>query len=260
MSLNAPAWLTARPIAHRGLHDAAGGVAENTVAAALAAADRGCALECDVQLTGDGEAIVFHDFTLDRLTEGKGNVRDTSAAAMAALPMRAGVERVPTLRTFLAAVGARTPVVIELKSMFDGDMRLAQRVAEVVRGIDTPVAIKSFDPDVMAWLRAHAHESGIGHVPLGIVAEAHYLHAFWDLLTPDRRRQLMHFLHWQDTRPDFLSWHVDDLPHAVPYLLRACTGVPVMAWTVRTLAQRDNALRWADQIVFENADQLLPPG
>src|SRR4051794_2404055 len=60
-------WLTARPIAHRGLHDKAKGVIENTVSAALAAVDAGYAIECDVQLTGDGEAVVFHDFTLDRL-------------------------------------------------------------------------------------------------------------------------------------------------------------------------------------------------
>ena len=76
-------WLTARPIAHRGLHDKAKGVIENTASAALAAIEGGYAIECDVQLTADGEAIVFHDFTLDRLTEAKGRLDAMNAASLA---------------------------------------------------------------------------------------------------------------------------------------------------------------------------------
>ena len=80
-----PGWLTARPIAHRGLHDRAAGVIENSPSAALAAIDKGFAIECDVQLSADGEAVVFHDFELDRLTGEAGRVRDRSAAELAAL-------------------------------------------------------------------------------------------------------------------------------------------------------------------------------
>ena len=65
--MTAPAWLTARPIAHRGLHDRDGGIIENTLSAAEAAITHGFAIECDVQDTADGEALVFHDKTLDRL-------------------------------------------------------------------------------------------------------------------------------------------------------------------------------------------------
>ena len=72
--VNAPAWLVERPIAHRGLHDAAKGVIENTLRAAEAAIAGGFAIECDIQLSSDGEAIVFHDETLDRLTDASGPV------------------------------------------------------------------------------------------------------------------------------------------------------------------------------------------
>jgi glycerophosphoryl diester phosphodiesterase len=72
MSVNAPAWLTARPIAHRGLHDRARGVIENSLAAADAAVAGAYAIECDVQISRDGEAIVFHDETLERLTTAQG--------------------------------------------------------------------------------------------------------------------------------------------------------------------------------------------
>ena len=64
-------WLVARPIAHRGLHDAAKGIIENSLAAARAAIAGNYAIECDAQLSADGEAVVFHDDTLDRLTEAR---------------------------------------------------------------------------------------------------------------------------------------------------------------------------------------------
>ncbi len=93
-ALNAPAWLTERPIAHRGLHDAAEGVIENTLAAAEAAIAAGFAIECDVQLSADEEVFVFHDETLDRLTDAEGALIDKSAAqircARFVLPRAAG--------------------------------------------------------------------------------------------------------------------------------------------------------------------------
>jgi hypothetical protein len=62
---------------------------------------------------------------------------------------------------------------------------------------------------------------------------------------------MANLLHWPDTRPDFLSWRVGDLPAAAPFLARQLAGVPVMAWTVRDQATADRARREADQIVFE---------
>ena len=57
-------WLTARPVAHRGLHDAKAGVIENTPAAFAAAVAANYAIECDLQISADGEAMVHHDDAL----------------------------------------------------------------------------------------------------------------------------------------------------------------------------------------------------
>jgi hypothetical protein len=65
------------------------------------------------------------------------------------------------------------------------------------------------------------------------------------------RESLAAFLHYPLTRPDFLSWRVDDLPHAIPFLLRTQLDRPVIAWTVRREEQRALAAQWADQILFE---------
>jgi len=248
MTASAPAWLTATPIAHRGLHDARRGIVENTLAAAEAAVSRGFALECDVQLSADGEAMVFHDDALDRLTEASGALADRTAAALAALRFKIGGAKIPRFRELLDAVAGRVPIICEIKSAFDGDARLADAVAALAAGAgyEGPLAFKSFDPFVIAHLRQAALDR-----PLGIVAEASYDGDGWRLLSPAQKLACANFLHYDATRPDFLSFSVADLPHPTPFLLRRLAGTPVMAWTVRTVEQREKAQQWADQIVFE---------
>ena len=253
--VNAPAWLTQRPIAHRGLHDEAKGVIENTLRAAEAAIAEGYAIECDVQISKDGEVFVFHDETLDRLTDGSGPVAVLNAAAIARLRIRGSGEPAPALAAFLAAVGGRTPVICELKSRFDGDWRIADRVAALAAAYDGPLALKSFDHDLVAYLRLrrpHMRPPG-GPCPIGIVCEASYDGPEWAFLSPERKRDWTDFDHFHLARPDFLSWNVDDLPHKIPFLVKELSGAPVMAWTVRTAEQREAARKWADQIVFEGA-------
>ena len=240
------ALFTARPIAHRGLHDKARDVMENTAGAALAAIAHDFAIECDVQLTRDGEAVVFHDFALERLTKGEGLVAAQDAAALARIGFRQGAGGILKLADFLALIGGRVPLVCEVKSRFDGDMRLAVRTLAVVTAQSGPVAIKSFDPAVIAHLRMLK-----APVPLGIVAEAHFTHPDWAWMPAELKTRLTHFLHYDETRPDFLSWQVADFPDAVPFLCRSGLKLPVMTWTVRTDDQRAVAAQWADQMVFE---------
>lgn len=251
MSPNAPGWLTARPIAHRGLHDAAAGVIENSIGAARAAIAAGYAIECDVQATRDGDVVVFHDDTLERLTAAQGDVRDLDARALAALTLNGSHETIPLLGDFLAAVSGRTPLVVELKSRFDDDMTAARRVSAALAAYSGPVVVESFDPEPIAWLRANATALGVAHIPLGIVGEASYDEGEWLSLPAARRAEMTHFLHYPRTRPDFLSWRVADFPHAIPFLARAALGIPVTTWTVRSPTQAASAAAWADQIVFE---------
>ncbi|MCC2097661.1 MAG: glycerophosphodiester phosphodiesterase [Hyphomicrobiales bacterium] len=254
-------WLIARPIAHRGLHSAAGqtagtGVVENSLAAAEAAITRRFAIECDVQWTVDEQAIVFHDFELDRLTTGTGLVATRTAEAIAALDYRGGPGHVPTLEHFLAVVDGRTPVIVEVKSSFSGNTRAAARISQIVAASNTPVALKSFDPAIMAYLRQNRGALGISHVPLGMVAQASYADGEWQRLNAATIASLTHFLHWDKTRPDFLSWNVNDFPHATPNLLRTALNAPILTWTVRSQPQRVTSMQWADQIIFEESDKL----
>ena len=219
---------------------------ENSLCAAEAAIDGGYAIECDVQVTADGDAVVFHDFDLDRLTAREGAVSTWPRRALEAVALKGGTQQIPGLDDFLARIAGRVPVICEIKSRFDGDLRLAERVGDLAESYDGPLAIKSFDPEVIVGLRARSCSR-----PLGIVCEARFDDPEWNGLSGASRHALANLLHFEDTRPDFLSYHVADLPHAVPYLCRAGLGLPVLAWTVRTPADQARAAPWSDQIVFE---------
>jgi glycerophosphoryl diester phosphodiesterase len=249
--VSAPAWLTARPIAHRGLHARDTGIVENTLSAAQAAIERGFSIECDVQLSADGEAVVFHDSTLERLTANRGSIAKKTVAGLALLALKGTDDRIATFPAFVATIAGRVPLIVEIKSHYDGDWRLAERCAAVIAEYQGPVALKSFDPQVIAHLRDNADRLGSNRYPLGIVAQARYGDKEWQRLPQAFCENLAAFLHYPQTRPDFLSWQVDDLPHAVPFLLRSQLDTPVITWTVRREEQRALATKWADQIVFE---------
>jgi glycerophosphoryl diester phosphodiesterase len=239
-------WLTARPVAHRGLHDAAAGVIENTASAFEDAIAGNFAIECDVRLSADGEAMVHHDHALGRLTDGEGPLRAKTAAELQAIAFHATADRMLTLGDLCDLTYGRVPLVIEIKSLFDGERGLVERAVEVLRGYPGPAALMSFDPDVVAAVR----ETGPA-LARGIVAKRHYSHAEWAPLSAAQKRSMAHLLHMTRTRPHFVAYHVKDLPAPAPLAARYLFGLPLLTWTVRTPQDRENAARWASQMIFE---------
>jgi len=239
-------WLTARPLAHRGLHDRACGIIENMPGAAQAAIDGNFSIECDIQLTADGEAMVHHDGALGRLTEGSGALLGMTAAQLKAVKFKDTAERMMSLGDLCALVKGRVPLVIEVKSRFDGDRKLVMRMAEVLASYSGPVAGMSFDPDQVLALREKMPE-----LPRGIVAERTYDEADWPEATPAQRRGMLHLRHAFWTRPHFVAYRVDELPAPAPWIARNIFGLPLLSWTVRTPEQRERAARYADQMIFE---------
>jgi glycerophosphoryl diester phosphodiesterase len=244
--VRAPDWLTARPVAHRGLHDRARGIIENMPGAAQAAVDGHFGIECDIQLTADGEAMVHHDDTLGRLTEGSGALLGMTAAELKAVRFKDTSEQMMSLADLCALVQGRVPLVIEVKSHFDGDRKLVKRMAEVLAAYSGPAVGMSFDPDQVMALRELMPER-----PRGIIAERKYDEADWPEATPAQRRGMLHLRHAFRTRPHFVAYWVDDLPAPAPWIARHVFGLPLLTWTVRTPEQRQRATRHADQMIFE---------
>src|ERR1700716_526354 len=167
--VRAPGWLTARPVAHRGLPDAAQGIIENMPAAAQSAIDGNFSIECDIQLTADGEAMVHHDDALGRLNEGSGALLGMTAAELKAVKFKDTPERMMSLGDLCALVKGRVPLVIEVKSHFDGDRKLVARMAEVLSAYQGPAVGMSFDPDQVLALREKMPQ-----LPRGIIAQRSY--------------------------------------------------------------------------------------
>jgi glycerophosphoryl diester phosphodiesterase len=244
--MRAPDWLTAQPVAHRGLHDRDHGIIENMPAAAEAAIAGHFSIECDIQLTADGEAMVHHDDALGRLTEGRGPLLGMTADQLRAVPFKDTPERMMSLSELCALVNGRVPLVIEVKSHFDGDRNLVKRMAEVLASYSGPAAGMSFDPDQVLALR-----EAMPQLPRGIIAQRNYDDDYWKKLTPEQRASMLYLRHAFRTRPHFVAFWVEQLPAPAPWIARNIFGLPLLSWTVRTPEQRARAARYADQIIFE---------
>jgi glycerophosphoryl diester phosphodiesterase len=239
-------WLIARPVAHRGLHDAAHGAIENSAGAVRAAVAAGYGIEVDLQISADGEAMVHHDAELGRLTEGKDRLDQLTAAALKRVAFRGSDEHMMTLGELCDLVGGRVPMLLELKSRFDGDERLPLRVAAVLAGYNGPVAPMSFDPVQLVWLRQKAPR-----LPRGIVAAKYRPHPYWDQMPVWLRRGMGSLIPAVTARSHFVAYAFDNLPALAPWLARHVLCLPLLTWVVRSDAERRRAMRSADQIIFE---------
>jgi len=239
-------WLTSRPIAHRGLHDAQRGIIENTATAFAAAISGSFGIETDLQISADGEAMVHHDDTLGRLTEGTGRLAGLSAAELRTIRFKATADRILALAELLDLVAGRATLLLELKSHFNGDARLLTRTADLLSAYRGPAAVMSFDPKLIELAR-HRYPT----LTRGIVAQRHYSKREWKELSASARWNMGFLLHVPWSRPQFVAYSIRDLPAGPPLLMHSLGRLPLLTWTVRSDADRKQAARWADQVIFE---------
>jgi glycerophosphoryl diester phosphodiesterase len=190
--------------------------------------------------------MVYHDDALGRLTEGEARLDQLSAAELKRVPFHNSSERMMTLGDLCDLVGSRTTILIELKSRFDGDVRLASRVAKVLASYAGPAAPMSFDPWQIKALRHKARS-----IACGIVAAKYRPHPYWDLMPAWMRHGMGYLLTALVARPQFVAYAAADLPALAPTFARRLLHLPLLAWTIRNDAEGRRALRWADQIIFE---------
>ena len=221
-------WLGKATYAHRGLHGE--GRVENSPSAFAAAIARGLGIECDVQRSRDGTAMVFHDWELDRLTAERGPVKARDAAELGRIALGGTGDTIPTLSELLTLVGGRVPLLIEIKSKREVRfVPLCFAVRRALEGYRGPVAVMSFDPRAVRWFARHAP-----HIVRGLVVTEEGGRT----LSGDVRR---HLSLWQ-ARAEFLAYDVRDLPSRFASAQRR-RGLPLLSWTVRSpdLAARARA-------------------
>ncbi len=245
-------WLCRRPIAHRGLHDIARGIVENTATAFQRAAGAGYGIELDIQITADGEAVVFHDDTLQRLTHAQGPVRAMTLDELKHVAFVATNDRIQSLSEAFAQIDGRVPLIVEIKSLWDGDFTLARRAAYLAQRYKGRVALMSFDPAMVRAVRDAAPA-----LVRGLVAAR-----FGPAIGPAnaalfRRLAMTHLLYAPLCRPDFISYDYTALRTLAPIVARSVFRLPLITWTVRNQQTADKVAFWADQITFEGFEPAL---
>jgi glycerophosphoryl diester phosphodiesterase len=238
-------WLVQKPIAHRGLHDEKHGQVENCESAFEAALKNGFSIELDLQLTKDGEAVVFHDDEVDRVLEGKGQVKDFTLRELKAMKYRHGKDKIQTLAELLEQVAGRQTMVIEIKTLWDDDFTLTDRAVKILSNYQGPFALMSFDPDLVARVAATAET-----ITRGITADR-VVDPYYDPLPLAKRNAMREFSHVSQTRPHFVSFNFHELPFQ-PVTKMQAAGYKIITWTIRNTAEAAEALRHSEQITFEN--------
>ena len=247
MKVLLPTEFLTRPIAHRALHDVSDGRPENSRAAVNAALEHGYGIEIDVQLTSDGQAAVFHDYALERLTGREGLVRELSMPELASIALKGSNETIPDLAEVLDLVAGRVPLLIEIKGpdeTFGPDVgSLEGAVARTLAEYDGPAAVMSFNPHSVAAMQTLAPG-----VPRGLVTCA-FRETEWPMPRA-RRAELSEILDYERAGASFISHDIRDLECARVLELRQ-RGASILCWTVRSVEEERRARAIAANVTFE---------
>ena len=247
-----PAFLTT-PFAHRALHDAVR--PENGPSAMRAAIAAGYGIEMDLQLSSDGQAMVFHDDTLNRLTDKTGPLHARTAASLQRTLLRRSTDTIPTLPQVLSLVAGRVPLLIEIKdqtgTLSDTDGRLETATATALQGYKGPVALMSFNPHSIVHMARLAP-----HLPRGLTTDA-FAPAAWHPVPTETCARLRDIPDYDGTQCSFVSHDARDLSRPRIAELKS-QGAVILCWTIRSPEAEAQARKIAHNITFEGYAAALP--
>ncbi|MEL6410489.1 MAG: glycerophosphodiester phosphodiesterase family protein [Pseudomonadota bacterium] len=237
-----------RPFAHRALHDIENGCPENSISAVKSAVSNGYGVEIDLQLSADDQALVFHDYDLLRLANQKRIVRQTSSEDLLRIRLLGSDDTIPSFDEVLSCISGRVPLLVELKDQH-GQLgvtngALERATASVLKDYDGPVAVMSFNPEMVAILAEILPE-----VPRGLVT-CDFTSDDWPDVPENVRRRLRGIPDFNRVGASFISHQACDLARPrVAELKRQ--GAAVFCWTIRSPQEEAEARVIADNVTFE---------
>lgn len=226
--------------AHRGLHKR--GLPENSCAAFDLACREGFGIELDVQLSRDGEVMVFHDYTLDRVVGREGKVSELDAEELKTLSLLGTQEKIPTFREVLSLVDGRVPILVELKGE-SMDTSLCEKVAALLREYKGTYCIESFNPLLLSAMRKCLPEAYYGLLYTNVCRDKQKK----SLLNMALTAMLLNVL----ARPDFIAYNQQDRNTLPVKLTTKLYRAPRFVWTARTEEERARAKELGECAIFE---------
>ena len=241
--------LLSKRYAHRGLHDATR--AENSLSAFKAAVGAGYGIELDVRLSSDGELVVFHDDTLERVTDREGRVDSYTAKELSEIKLCDTGDGIPTLREVLELVDGKVPLLVELKEDA-GKYGVTEKACEMLREYKGEYMIESFNPLALGRVRKLLPGTCRGILSQSFLKEKKYrtpTHLLLQLLVLN-----------VVCRPHFVAFNIEHSRNAALRLTRRVFGAPTLAWTVRSEEQEKKAAREGFvTTIFEGHEPSVSP-
>jgi len=239
-------WLRHRPIAHRGLHGGSPAAPENSLEAITRAAASGYAVEIDVQLLSDRQLVVFHDLSLERMTGHARRACDCTANDVRRMRLGGGGHSIPLLADVLETIGGRVPLLIEVKNPSRRNRDPERALAAILAEYAGPVAVQSFNPFSLQWFRRRMPDIPRGQLSSDFKGDRGYAAPVGRHLKLAAR----HLLICCVSKPTFIAYDARCLPAWAPGRKRRA-GLPLLAWTVRSEREMDQALEHCDNVIFE---------
>lgn len=225
--------------AHRGLHSET--VPENSLKAFQNAVENGYGIELDVQLSKNGEVMVFHDYTLDRMTERKGKLCDLTASELKTVSLKNTDQTIPTLSEVLTLVDGKIPILIELKGE-SLDTRLCENVADRLKDYNGKYCIESFNPLLIKKMKKFLPNIFYGQLYTNVCRD-HGVNLINLLLTCMALNVI--------SRPDFIAYNKLDRS-SLPVKITTCLfKAPRFVWTVKTPEEHEKAHSSNENAIFE---------
>lgn len=224
--------------AHRGLHSGDGRVPENSLAAFRRAAEKGYGVELDVQLSKDGQVMVFHDDDLERMTGKKGKIWDFDTEELRTLRLAGSEEKIPLFTEVLEVLSEGTgPLIVEIKTGPRND-ELCEKTYEILGQYPGVWCMESFNPFIVNWFRKNAPEAVRGQ----LVTDKPNYQGYPGFLQTMLSRAGFSFLN----KPHFIAYNIDaEIPEKILKMQKK--GMLLFGWTPRKPGYEGPA----DGLIFE---------
>ncbi len=229
--------------AHRGLYEKDQSVPENSLEAFLRAANAGYGVELDVQLSKDGQVVVFHDDTVDRMTDKKGRVDSFTLSELQAMPLKGTEHRIPLFTDVMAVLDGSSPTIVELKSTKNYP-ELCRKTLAILRTLKGPYCVESFDPHIVRWFKKNAPDILRGQLSESFSHWRKSGATLWQAV-------LMHTLCFNFlTRPQFIAFGRGRRP--LCWFLGRAFGAMTVYWTERPDSDHEWLSKRYDCRIFEH--------
>ena len=202
-------------IAHRGIHDNKE-TPENSLKAFAKALNRNIPIELDVQLTKDNIIVVFHDYSLLRMTGKKAYLQDLTYNELQELYLLDTKEKIPTLKEVLDLIQGKVLIDIEVKNSNSID-KLCKILNEELINYNNYI-LKSFHPLIVRKLKKNFPDKEVG-----FLINDHYSNYLYDRLVTSKF--LLNIL-----KPDFVA--ISKKLLKTKKLNSLEKKYPVLVWTI----------------------------